>query len=155
MGKNYGRVENEEGRPFVGPGGRLLDRIIAEMQLFRSQFYITNLVKCYSQNDVPPTDEQVGACKVWLEMEIQIINPIMVVLLGNQVVRSVLDPNTESLVTSHGKLFKDKYGRFYFAMHHPGYMLRNPAAMKATFEQDMPNLKKLCYKILEEEKCTY
>lgn len=87
LGRNPGGDEDALGRPFIGPGGECLNRMLSMGGLRRESFWITNLCKCRSTEDRPPYPGDVKCCFAWLELEYMMCKPKVVCLLGNQVVR--------------------------------------------------------------------
>lgn len=83
VGEGPGRREDEQGLPFVGPSGRLLDQLLAEIGLAREQVYITNVVKCRPPGNRDPRDDEIEACKPYLRSQLQLIDPRVVLTLGN------------------------------------------------------------------------
>ena len=82
IGEAPGKVEDETGRPFVGPAGKLLDTLLLEAGLRREEVYITNIVKCRPPGNRDPSDYEVKACTPYLERQILIIRPRVIVALG-------------------------------------------------------------------------
>lgn len=83
VGRNPGRLEDQEGRPFVGRAGKLLHSIVDPMAAV-VQLYFTNLNKCWTPNDRPPTANEIENCKPYLDQEIQLLQPAVVVLFGRE-----------------------------------------------------------------------
>jgi DNA polymerase len=122
VGRNPGRQEDAVGIPFVGPGGQLLDEWIAATGWERSDFIITNLVKCYTTNDRPPTDYEINVCtQHHLFRELAHFEPQVVIPLGKQALHRFV-PGV-SLRAYHGEWFPTR-ARTIFFVHHPGYVLR-------------------------------
>lgn len=119
-----------------------------------NNFSICGLIShnCHTDKDVPPTEGQVRSCITWIRLEIELLNPKLIVVMGNQVIRNLVWPKAPSVVKIHGKVLELKRsGRIVYLLHHPGYMLRNPEALKVTFEQDLPKLRDLISMALSEE----
>ncbi|MCS7100001.1 MAG: uracil-DNA glycosylase [Sulfolobales archaeon] len=83
LGEAPGKSEDEEGRPFVGAAGRLLDKIISEVGFKRERFFITNVVKCRPPNNREPKPEEIAACSYFTDRIISLVNPHIIVTLGN------------------------------------------------------------------------
>ncbi len=95
VGEGPGAEEDRQGLPFVGRSGKLLDRLMAEeIGLSRDQCYIANVVKCRPPDNRDPKPEEVAACRPWLERQIQLIAPTVVVTLGNFSSKLLLDTKT-------------------------------------------------------------
>ncbi len=90
VGEAPGEREDEEGRPFVGQAGRLLNEVLSGLGVDRGEIYITNVVKCRPPNNRDPEDAEVEACRPYLERQIQIVAPRVVVALGRHSARLLL-----------------------------------------------------------------
>ena len=100
VGEQPGDVEDRKGEPFVGPAGRLLDRALVDAGIDRSQTYVTNAVKHFRFTLTPkrrihqtPGPEHVAACKPWLDAELALVNPELVVCLGATAAKAMLGPS--------------------------------------------------------------
>ena len=100
VGEQPGDVEDRAGEPFVGPAGRLLDRALVDAGIDRSQAYVTNAVKHFRFTPTPkrrlhqtPGPEHVAACRPWLDAELALIAPELVVVLGATAARALLGPS--------------------------------------------------------------
>ena len=82
IGEGPGHHENEQGLPFVGPSGRLLDDLLAGIDLKREDVYITNVVKCRPPGNRDPQVEEIDACRSYLDSQIELIDPCVIVTLG-------------------------------------------------------------------------
>jgi uracil-DNA glycosylase family 4 len=92
VGEAPGREEDLQGRPFVGRSGQLLDRLLAEeVGLRRSQVYIANVVKCRPPNNRDPLPDEIGACRPYLQRQVELIRPRVVLTLGNFSTRLLLE----------------------------------------------------------------
>jgi len=120
VGLGPGFSEDLAGAPFVGPAGKLLDRILGMIQLCREDVYTTNRVKCLPI-DNRPTPEQIGACEHWLRLEIQQVRPAVGILLG-QVAASYAFPGM-SMRECNG-LWTSKEGITWTTTYHPAAVLR-------------------------------
>lgn len=91
IGEGPGREEDLQGRPFVGRSGQLLDKLLAEEAgLARSDVYITNVVKCRPPNNRDPLPEEIAACRPYLDRQVELIAPAVIVTLGNFATRALL-----------------------------------------------------------------
>lgn len=138
IGEAAGRHEEETGRPFVGRGGQLLTGLIEQkLHTKRKDVYITSIVKWRPPNNRKPLREEVDACMPYLERQLSLINPEIIVLLGNTALNSVLG-NGIKIGDVHGKIIEDK-GRRYFPTYHPAAGLR-ATRWKRALERDLMQL---------------
>lgn len=148
VGEQPGNAEDLAGRPFVGPAGALLDKALLEAGVARSDAYVTNAVKHFSW--VPkgklrihkkPTGSEVGACLPWLEAEIALLRPKVVVALGATAARVLLGPAVR-VTKDRGKPLPSALAAVAFATVHPSSILRAPTdadrrAAYAAFVRDL------------------
>jgi len=135
VGEGPGRNEDQRGEPFVGPAGKLLDNMLAAMGLKRGEnAYIANIVKCRPTDDNgrdrPPSPEEVAACMPYLERQIALIRPQVIVALGKTAALSLLgrDPDTP---VSRLRGTVHRYRELpLIVTYHPAYLLRNMADKK-------------------------
>ncbi len=105
VGEAPGREEDLKGEPFVGRSGKLLDKLVLEeMGLTREQFYIGNVIKCRPPNNRDPLPDEIAACRPYLERQIQIIGPKVIVTLGNFATKLLLD-TTEGITKVRGRTY--------------------------------------------------
>ncbi len=129
IGEGPGRNEDAQGRPFVGAAGKQLEGLLKEAGLRRDDVYITNVVKCRPPENRRPTGAEADACQPFLERQLELVRPKVVVLLGDSALKRFLP--AESLATAHGKLFR--LVRFaIFPTYHPAAMIYNRALEKVT-----------------------
>ncbi|MGC8729403.1 MAG: uracil-DNA glycosylase [Elusimicrobiales bacterium] len=155
VGEGPGWDEDHKGEPFVGRAGQLLDKILLSIELDRTKVYIANIVKCHPMinpetpeargNDRPPSEEEISACRFYIEEQIRIIKPKCIVTLGNTATRFILNEKT-GVSKLRGK-FYDIPQNFFFDFeikvlptYHPAALLRNPSLKKETWE-DMKMLR--------------
>ena len=136
IGEGPGYHEDQQGRPFVGPAGRLLEELLASIGLTREQVYITNMIKCRAPNNRDPLPGEIEACKTYLDRQIEMIGPKVVVTLGRY---------------SFAKFFPDEpigkargtprrwNGLTIYPMYHPAAALRN-GSLRSTLEKDFSEL---------------
>lgn len=110
LGEAPGLDEDREGRPFVGPAGRTLDVLLAEAGLSRDQAYVTNTVLCHpvdpdSGKDRKPRRGEVGACAPYLDVQIAVVQPRVIVTLGATPLRRLLGPERQ-VERDHGRVFR-------------------------------------------------
>jgi uracil-DNA glycosylase len=130
VGEQPGDREDREGRPFVGPAGRLLDRILAEAGIDRDAVYITNAVKHFKwvqrgkrRIHQAPLVGEINACHRWLDAELEVVNPRIVVGMGATAVRALLGP-TVRLTQRRGERLELPDGREAYVTAHPSSVLR-------------------------------
>lgn len=138
IGEGPGFQEDHKGEPFVGRAGALLDKIIAAMGFSRQTVYIANIVKCHPMknpsnpelktNDRPPTQDEMQACKTYLDKQIEIIAPKVIVTLGSSSTKALLQ--TEETISSLRGKFKEYHGIKLMPTYHPAALLRNPNLKK-------------------------
>jgi len=131
IGEGPGAEEDERGEPFVGQAGKLLDNMLAALDLQReSKVYIGNAVKCRPPGNRTPSADEMAACKPYLERQIALIRPKVIVLLGKAAVHSVLGED-KSLAAMRGKPY-EYAGIPVVVTYHPAYLLRSlPEKAKA------------------------
>jgi len=122
IGEGPGREEDLSGRPFVGRSGKLLDKILASISLGREDIYITNIVKCRPPGNRDPEPAEVIACWPYLETQIRLLRPRLIVTLGLPAARTLLE-STDSLGRLRGR-FHEYKGIPLLATYHPAYILR-------------------------------
>jgi DNA polymerase len=134
VGEAPGAREDESGRPFVGRSGELLISMIKEIGLSRDTVFITSILKSRPPKNRTPTQFEVKACRPYLEQQIAITNPQVIVLLGGVAISSLVGPWKVS--EAHGKFYETE-DRTYFMTYHPAAALRFPKvkdAMKEDFK---------------------
>jgi len=136
IGEGPGFYENEQGRPFVGQAGKLLEELLAKIGLTRAQVFITNVVKCRPPGNRDPLPEELGACSGYLEKQIEAINPKVIVTLGRFSMARFMPGVRISEV--HGKpRWVD--GRLIVPMYHPAAALHQPT-LRPALEKDFTHL---------------
>ncbi|MCS7239819.1 MAG: uracil-DNA glycosylase [Candidatus Bipolaricaulota bacterium] len=131
IGEAPGEVEDQTGRPFVGPAGQLLTKILASAEIPREEVYITNVVKCRPPGNRVPTREEMASCWEWLAAQIGLVRPKIIVTLGNTPTHWLLGRN-DGINDLRGRFFPWKGGIEVFPMFHPSYLLRNPISAKGS-----------------------
>ncbi len=131
VGEGPGRSEDLEGEPFVGSAGKLLDNMLKAMQLARGvDTYIANIVKCRPVDadgrDRPPVQNEVAACRPFLERQIDLIKPTVIVVLGKTAATSLLGLNEETSLASLRGEPHSYQGIPVVVTYHPAYLLRKP-----------------------------
>ncbi len=125
IGEGPGAEEDRTGRPFVGQAGHLLDRMVVAMGLKRVQTYIANVVKCRPPGNRDPKDDEIAACSVFLDRQIELIRPAVIVALG-RFAANRLTGTDKPLGALRGRWSHYK-GVPLLATYHPAYLLRTPA----------------------------
>ena len=136
VGEGPGFHEDQQGRPFVGPAGRLLDELLASVGLDRKDVYITNMIKCRPPNNRDPLPGEIEACKPFLDEQIEMIAPKVIVALGRYSF-SKFFPD-EPIGKARGKPRRWN-GLIVYPMYHPAAALRN-GSFRSALERDFQNL---------------
>jgi uracil-DNA glycosylase family 4 len=136
IGEGPGFHENEQGRPFVGAAGNLLNDLLAEAGLKRADVWIGNVVKCRPPGNRDPLPEELAACNVYLERQMAVINPKIIITLGRYSMGKFMPGAKISQV--HGQMRRID-GRFVIAMFHPAAALHQ-AALKPALIKDFSQL---------------
>jgi DNA polymerase len=124
IGEGPGAEEDVRGEPFVGQAGKLLDNMLAALRLARgNKVYIGNAVKCRPPGNRTPEAAEMAACRPWLERQIALLRPRVIVLLGKAAVHSLLHDD-KSLSSLRGRRF-EYLGIPVIVTYHPAYLLRN------------------------------
>jgi len=133
IGEAPGWHEDQQGRPFVGPAGKFLDELLASIGLNRQQVYIANVIKCRPQGNRDPLPMEIQNCRAWLERQIEIICPQMIVTLGRYSMTMFFPGKSISKI--HGTAQK-RDNVIYCAMYHPAAALHQ-ASLRQAIEADM------------------
>jgi uracil-DNA glycosylase len=142
VGEGPGREEDLAGEPFVGRSGKLLDRLMEEeLGLTRDRCYIANVVKCRPPNNRDPAPAEISACRPYLEQQIALIDPVVIITLGNFATRLLLD-SSAGIRQLRGSVFE--YGRGHLVpTYHPAYVLRAGGVAMAEMRADLIRAKRL------------
>ncbi|NMC27427.1 MAG: uracil-DNA glycosylase [Syntrophomonadaceae bacterium] len=132
VGEGPGKDEDLQGLPFVGRAGQLLDKILEAADFSRSQVYITNVVKCRPPGNRLPHPDEVKECRNYLEAQIRIINPCIIVCLGALASQTIIDPKAR-ISQVRGQWFIRK-GIKIMATYHPAALLRNESYKRPAWE---------------------
>ncbi len=124
VGEGPGRNEDETGRPFVGQAGKLLDAMIEAMGMRRDEVYIANVVKCRPPRNRDPREDEVAACAPFLDRQIELIRPEVIVCLGKPSAHRLLG-TTRPLKALRGR-WHEYRGIPVRVTYHPAYLLRTP-----------------------------
>ncbi|MEP7338855.1 MAG: uracil-DNA glycosylase [Acidobacteriota bacterium] len=145
IGEGPGREEDESGHPFVGAAGRFLDHVLEGTELERSDFFITNIVKCRPPENRTPKKDEIETCTGnYLFRQIELINPKLIVLLGGTAAKKML--GIKSINEARGKVIEHE-GRKYLVGYHPAVRFyREDLGEKV--KEDFALLKRLLKKLL-------
>ncbi len=139
IGEAPGFHEDQQGRPFVGQAGQFLDRLLASIGLDRQKVFIANVIKCRPPDNRDPLPTEIQNCRPWLENQIEIIKPRIIVTLGRFSMAMYFPGKTISKV--HGTAVK-RNGVTCFAMYHPAAALHQRSLQQALLE-DMKKIPSL------------
>ena len=139
IGEAPGFHEDQQGRPFVGPAGQFLDRLLALINLTREQVYIANVIKCRPTGNRDPLPTEITNCEHWLNQQIEIIKPKMLVTLGRYSMARYFPGKSISKI--HGTARRES-DIIYFAMYHPAAALHQQS-LKQSIEADMVKIPQL------------
>ncbi|AAY79580.1 type-4 uracil-DNA glycosylase [Sulfolobus acidocaldarius] len=149
IGEAPGETEDEEGRPFVGSAGKLLTKLIEDtLGIKRDEVFITNVVKCRPPNNRDPEEDEITACSSYLDLQIRLIKPQVIVTLGRHSTSYILSKaNIEfhSITKSRGKVYEwkiDDHVINIFPTYHPAAALYNPN-LRSVLEEDFKMIRKL------------
>jgi uracil-DNA glycosylase len=130
VGEQPGDREDIEGHPFVGPAGRILDQALEQAEIERGDAYVTNVVKHFKWTPKgkrrihqAPKAEEIKACAPWLEAELEVVDPEVMVCLGATAVRAVIGSKAK-VMKNHGEFLEAKLGRTAMPTLHPSAILR-------------------------------
>ena len=135
VGEGPGAQEDQEGLPFVGRAGKLLDKMLEAIDLNRTKVYISNVVNYRPPNNRKPTEEEIERYYPFLKLHIEIINPKILVLLGGTALNAIIG-NGEVISKIRGKWMQEKIGNckpYIIASFHPAFLMRQPDQKKLTW----------------------
>ncbi|MCL0061300.1 uracil-DNA glycosylase [Thermodesulfovibrionales bacterium] len=144
IGEAPGKEEDIQGRPFVGDAGRLLTKLIEKMGFRREDVYIANIVKCRPQMNREPQGDEMSTCFPFLDRQIQVISPKVIMSLGKIATYALLDikvPMSKFMITKTRGSVYDYKGISVVPTFHPAYLLRNPRDKWLTWEDAQAVLK--------------
>ena len=149
IGEAPGKNEDETGLPFVGRAGQLLRKYLAEIDLTENNFYIANTVKCRPPENRKPTNKEKRACEKYLNKQIELINPKIIVLVGATAHESFITEKI-TITKARGQIFEKEYmgkTRKFIPIFHPSYLLRQHSeeinSPRYLFKQDLLKIKSL------------
>jgi uracil-DNA glycosylase family 4 len=141
IGEAPGAKEDHSGRPFVGPSGMLLEKSLESAGLTRADVYITSCVKCRPPSNRTPHTHELDTCQgAWLNRQIELVDPKIIVLLGKVAMHQVLQ-DERSLRKVHGEVI-ERDGRRYLLTYHPAVAFHVPETREG-MEEDMARLQEL------------
>lgn len=132
IGEGPGENEDLQGKPFVGRAGKLLDDMLELIDLDRTKVYIANMVKCRPPHNRDPLPAEQAACSHWLNRQLELIHPAIIVCLGRIAAMRFIRPDFK-ITREHGQWF-EKDGRQVMAIYHPAALLRDPRKRPETFD---------------------
>ncbi len=132
IGEGPGRDEDEQGRPFVGVSGQLLDRMIHAIGMERTEVYIANVVKCRPPMNRNPEPDEAAACLPYLRSQFVLVSPKVIVLLGKVACRYVL--GEEAPISHMRGHWIERKGIWFMPTYHPSALLREPAKKREAWE---------------------
>ncbi|HUV52230.1 MAG TPA: uracil-DNA glycosylase [Dehalococcoidia bacterium] len=150
IGEAPGFHEDQQGRPFVGQAGQFLEQLLGSIGLKRDDVYICNVIKCRPPGNRDPLPMEIKNCQKWLDRQVELLAPKMIVTLGRYSLAKYFPGETISKV--HGKARKEN-NVIYFAMYHPAAALHQQS-LRQTIESDIrkiPELLAPSNKIKEED----
>jgi uracil-DNA glycosylase family 4 len=139
VGEAPGSREDSEGRPFVGYAGRILDAALNKAGISRSEIFITNVVKCRPPNNRRPQNDEILACRRYLDKQISLLSPKIICILGSTAYRSIL--GGKSIIADRGKIV-EKEGKKFFLTVHPASVRYNKI-LHSALENDLLTLAKI------------
>jgi uracil-DNA glycosylase family protein len=132
VGEQPGDYEDVAGKPFVGPAGKIMDRALEEAGIDRSQIYVTNAVKHFKWEPrgkrrihQKPNSREIAACRPWLEAELRVVKPKLLVCLGATAAQAIFGPSFH-VTRERGKVLSSKFAPRVLATVHPSSLLRQP-----------------------------
>jgi len=140
IGEAPGKNEDEQGLPFVGRSGKLLDQLLADIKLTRHDVYITNVVKCRPPENRDPTPTEVATCGDFLLRQIELVNPRVIVTLGKFAMARWFSGLTISKI--RGQVINES-GRWIMPVFHPAYVLRTRLTNLPLIQADFAQIESL------------
>lgn len=141
IGEAPGKNEDEQGRPFVGAAGKFFDQMLESIGLAREDVYITNIVKFRPPNNRDPLPHEIEASLPWLEGQINIIRPKLIVFLGRHSLNHFFPD--EQISKAHGKLLERKFQNipveYFLPLYHPAAALHN-GSLREVLKEDFKKI---------------
>ena len=132
IGEAPGRDEDLQGEPFVGRAGQLLNAMLAAIGFQREQVYIANILKCRPPNNRDPSPEEAACCQPWLQQQIDLVNPKVILAIGRIAAHNLL--NTDVSVGSMRGRQHSYNGIPLIVSYHPAYLLRKPVEKRKSWQ---------------------
>lgn len=132
IGEGPGEQEDLSGRPFVGPAGQLLDRILMAAGFKRKDVYICNIVKCRPPHNRVPAEDECAACRDYLRGQVALVRPKVIVLLGSTATKAIL--GQEMRITRDRGVWQLKKGMWIMPTYHPSALLRDATKKRPVWE---------------------
>ncbi len=139
VGEGPGYYEDMQGEPFVGAAGKLLDKMLASINLDRTQVYIANVVKCRPPQNRDPLPDEQKACLDYLRIQFLLIKPKIIVCLGRIAAQAIISPDFR--ITKSRGIWFNKKGIDIIATYHPSALLRDESKKRPAWE-DLKSIKK-------------
>lgn len=140
IGEAPGAKEDKEGRPFIGTAGKFLVEMLESIKMKRADIYITNIVKYRPPENRDPTQKEIADCAKWLEDEIKLIDPTLIIFLGRYSMNHFFPK--EKISEAHGELLTSYHlgkVRNFLPLYHPAAALYN-GSMRATLKKDFKKI---------------
>ena len=132
VGEGPGQQEDLQGEPFVGPAGKLLDKMLASIGLEREKVYIANIVKCRPPGNRDPHDDEQEACMNYLRYQLMLVKPKIIVCLGRIAATAIIDKDFK-ITRQHGQ-WTERKGYWFIATYHPSALLRDESKKRPAWE---------------------
>ena len=133
VGQNPGKAEDQRGRPFIGAAGEYLDSLLFQARVPRDSVAITNLVKCLTSGNRQPSPTEIRACSKWLDLEVDAVDPYIIVAMGKPATEHFLGPDCGSMELLNGKpIWLD--GRIILPTYHPAAALHDTSKLRQCSE---------------------
>jgi len=152
IGEAPGTSEDKAGVPFCGAAGKFLTEMLSSIGFSREDVFITNTVKCWPPGNRDPEDEEKAACRPYLDRQLAIIKPKLIVCLGRHSCATFM-PGAGSITELHGKAVRRPNGQVYMSLYHPAAALHN-GGLRDTLMADFQKIPKILEKIKAEETKT-
>lgn len=136
IGEGPGFHEDKHGRPFVGPAGKFLEELLSVIDMSREEVYITNIIKCRPPGNRDPLPDEVDSCRPWLEEQISLLAPELIVTLGRHSMARFFPGETIGKMHGTARRVDD---RMVFAMYHPAAALHQQR-LRDTLIEDMKKI---------------
>jgi DNA polymerase len=147
VGQGPGPTDEEAGRPFAGPAGALLDKLLEGAGLDRKKLWITNVIKCWAieekggrKSTRAPNAIEMKACRLWLDQELEIVNPRIIVCIGGPAAQGIIDKNFR-ISQDRGKWYDLEDGRKAIAILHTAFVLRLKNSDPEAYERALETIK--------------